>query len=215
MKEAPRDVVSTRRQTYETWRGAREAARQSGRAPSVDVKTASDWASELEPSAADSAGVALISIRPAGVDRPAGPAFGLLVHAVLADVPLDASPAIVEAVARAQGRALGATDEDVRQAADTTNRVLRHDLAKRARAAAGRGLCRRETAVAMPQPSGTLIEGVVDLAFEERGRWVVVDFKTDVDLGSRHGEYARQVRLYADAIAAATGLPADAAILQI
>ena len=122
---------------------------------------------------------------------------------------------MVEAVARAQGRALGATEEDTLQAADTANRVLRHDLAKRARAAAGRGMCRRETPVTMPQASGTLIEGVVDLAFEEGGRWVVVDFKTDVDLGPRQAEYARQVRLYADAIAAATGLPADAAILQI
>jgi len=67
----------------------------------------------------------------------------------------------------------------------------------------------------MTDSSGTLIEGIVDLAFEEAGRWMVVDFKTDVDLRQRQSDYARQVRLYADAIAAATGLPADAAILQI
>jgi ATP-dependent helicase/nuclease subunit A len=60
-----------------------------------------------------------------------------------------------------------------------------------------------------------LIEGVVDLAFEEAGRWMVVDFKTDRDLSAHRSNYLRQVRFYADALAAATGMPADAAILQI
>ena len=56
---------------------------------------------------------------------------------------------------------------------------------------------------------GTFIEGVVDLAFEERGRWVVVDYKTDREL-TAHGEeqYRRQLGLYVTAIADATGLPA-------
>jgi len=214
-KEAPREVVSSGRQAYDAWLAARDAARRSGRAPSIDVRTAGEWASGLEPPLPAADGVAVLSIRPAGVERPAGASFGLLVHAVLADVPLDASAAVVEAIARAQGRALGARDDDIAEAADTVVRVLRHDVVSRARAAAARGLCRRETPVAITQPNGVLVEGIVDLAFEERGRWVVVDFKTDVDLGVRQPEYARQVRLYADAIAAATALPADAAILQI
>jgi ATP-dependent helicase/nuclease subunit A len=140
------------------------------------------------------------------------------VHTVLADVPLDAAPMMVEAIARAHGRALGASNEDVVQASATANRVLRHPLLERARAAAARGACRRETPIAMPHASdarGMLIEGVVDLAFEDGGRWLVVDFKTDRDLSLRQMDYARQVRLYADAIAAATGLPAEATILQI
>jgi ATP-dependent helicase/nuclease subunit A len=67
----------------------------------------------------------------------------------------------------------------------------------------------------MAQADGILVEGVVDLAFEENGRWMVVDFKTDIDLGLRQAEYVRQISVYAGAIAAATGLPADAAILHI
>ncbi len=213
-KEAPREIVAGRRQVYEEWRAARNAAREAGGKPSLTVQTAHHWAAaEVD---FDPAGVVIVAI--AGDrdgTRPAGPAFGLLVHAVLADVPLDASAATVEAIARAQGRALGATAEDVDQAATTARRVLMHPLLERARAAAARGACRRETPIALPHPGGTLIEGIVDLAFEEAGRWIVVDFKTDLDLSARRSEYMRQVRLYADGIAAATGLPADATILQI
>jgi len=215
VKEAPRDIVSARREAYETWRAGRDKARQSGAIPSIDVRTAGEWAGELGPRAAAGDGVAVISIRPSGSDRAAGASFGLLVHAVLADIPLDASRATVEAIAAAQGRALGASQEDIAQAADTVTRVLRHDLVRRARAAAARGRCRRETPIAMAQADGILVEGVVDLAFEENGRWMVVDFKTDVDLGLRQAEYVRQISVYAGAITAATGLPSDAAILQI
>jgi ATP-dependent helicase/nuclease subunit A len=214
VKEAPREIVAGRRRVYEEWRAARNAARESGRLPSLAVSTAREWAaSELD---SDPAGVAFVSVgRDREMKRPAGTAFGLIVHAVLADVPLDAAPATVAAVARTHGRALGATDEDIAEAAATTNRVLGHALLARARAAAARGACRRETPIAMTHASGTLIEGIVDLAFEEAGRWVVVDFKTDFDLSAHRSDYMRQVRFYADAIAAATGLPADAAILQI
>src|SRR5439155_17495542 len=123
VKEAPRDIVSARRAAYETWRAGRDKARQSGAIPSIDVRTAGEWAGELGPRAAAGDGVAVISIRPSGPDRAAGASFGLLVHAVLADIPLDASRATVEAIARAQGRALGASDEDIAQAADTVARV--------------------------------------------------------------------------------------------
>ncbi|HMC76628.1 MAG TPA: UvrD-helicase domain-containing protein [Vicinamibacterales bacterium] len=215
VKEAPRDIVSARRAAYDTWRAGRDQARQAGSAPSIDVRTAGEWARGLEPDAGAVEGVAVISIRPSLADRPAGPSFGLLVHAVLADVPFDASGPVVEAIARAQGRAVGASDEDIAQAAATVERVLRHDLVRRARAAAARGMCRRETPIAMTEAGGALVEGVVDLAFQENGRWIVVDFKTDVDLALRQAEYTRQVRVYADAIAAATGLLADPAILQI
>jgi ATP-dependent exoDNAse (exonuclease V) beta subunit len=51
-----------------------------------------------------------------------------------------------------------------------------------------------------------LVEGVVDLAFEEGGRWTVVDYKTDRELAATGEEqYRRQVALYAQAVAQATG----------
>ena len=55
---------------------------------------------------------------------------------------------------------------------------------------------------------GTLVEGVVDLAFEEDGRWVAVDYKTDRELAGAEEHYRRQVAMYAAALEAATGMPA-------
>ena len=65
-------------------------------------------------------------------------------------------------------------------------------------------------------PDGSIIEGVVDLAFEEDGRWVVVDYKTDRELvTSGESRYRRQVALYASAIAEATGQPASAVLVLL
>jgi hypothetical protein len=65
--------------------------------------------------------------------------------------------------------------------------VLRHPLFDQVRAANAAGLCHRELPLIWQAPDGTLIEGTVDLAFEESGdgrserRLVVLDFKTDRD----------------------------------
>jgi ATP-dependent exoDNAse (exonuclease V) beta subunit len=54
----------------------------------------------------------------------------------------------------------------------------------------------------MRTPDGTIVEGVVDLAFRnDEGQWVVVDFKTDAELVVE-GAYALQVTTYVQAIAA-------------
>ena len=80
----------------------------------------------------------------------------------------------------------------------------------------------------LQRADGSLVEGVVDLAFREpvelgspgRGepdgsRWVVVDFKTDRELSARRAEYEAQVRLYAEGVAAATGEPARPVLLVV
>ena len=61
----------------------------------------------------------------------------------------------------------------------------------------------------------TLLEGVVDLAFEESGTWTVVDFKTDEELETHLDKYRRQVGLYARAITLATGQPAKAVLISL
>jgi len=86
----------------------------------------------------------------------------------------------------------------------------------RARTAEARGACRRETAVTYTLPDATLVEGVVDLAFEEQGVWTVVDYKTDRELAAKgEDRYRRQVALYASAIAQATGRPASAVLIRL
>jgi ATP-dependent helicase/nuclease subunit A len=73
-----------------------------------------------------------------------------------------------------------------------------------------------EVPFALPRrPAGSegpiqLIEGVIDLAFEEEDGWVIVDWKTDeVDdpavLVARKEAYQRQVKLYAEAWQTLTG----------
>ena len=60
----------------------------------------------------------------------------------------------------------------------------------------------------------TLIEGVVDLAFEEGKRWTLVDFKTDEEL-TRFSNYAMQIGLYGKAMQAATGQTTSVVLMRI
>lgn len=62
-----------------------------------------------------------------------------------------------------------------------------------------------------------VLEGVIDLVFEEPDGWVVVDYKTDVGTDPRFAErvdgYRRQVDLYADAWGSLTGDPVKERVL--
>jgi ATP-dependent helicase/nuclease subunit A len=63
----------------------------------------------------------------------------------------------------------------------------------------------------------SVLEGVIDLAFRERGGWVIADYKTDVgtdpDFPRRLESYRRQVELYAEAWARLTGEPVKERVL--
>jgi ATP-dependent helicase/nuclease subunit A len=77
---------------------------------------------------------------------------------------------------------------------------------------------RRETPVLLRQEDGTLIEGVVDLAFREEDTakgWTVVDFKTDREFELRQSEYTAQVAFYAEAIGKATKASTKGILLVI
>jgi len=97
--------------------------------------------------------------------------------------------------------------------------ALRHPLLQRAVESARRGDCRRETPVLLPLPDGSVVEGVIDLAFREVGpsgaTWTVVDFKTDAEIEGRLPHYETQLRLYAKAIGAATGEAARGVLLSV
>ena len=62
-----------------------------------------------------------------------------------------------------------------------------------------------------------VLEGVIDLAFQESGGWVIVDYKTDVgtdpDFQTRTQAYRRQVDLYAEAWSELTGEPVKERVL--
>ena len=221
-KEVPEATVEEDLHRYRAWRQGRARALERAAAPSLVVETATGRAAAAGPAggrrgARDVAPevapeVAVIELARAAL-RPSGARFGSLVHAVLATVPLD-EPAAAEETAVLHGRLLGATDAEVAAAATAATATLRHPLLDRARAALARGECRRETPVAALD-GGTLVEGVVDLAFRESGQWTVVDFKTDRELEEALDVYRRQVALYAALVARATGERATPVLMRI
>jgi ATP-dependent exoDNAse (exonuclease V) beta subunit len=77
------------------------------------------------------------------------------------------------------------------------------------------GGCRRETPITLTLGDGTLVEGVLDLAFLEKDAWTVVDFKTDREIERELEHYKRQVGLYALAIERATARPCDGVLMRV
>ena len=60
-----------------------------------------------------------------------------------------------------------------------------------------------------------VIDGQVDLAFESADGWIVIDFKSDIELAGGGEAYRRQVAFYVAAITKATGQPARGILLRI
>ena len=68
---------------------------------------------------------------------------------------------------------------------------------------------RREWAFNLVIEGGSLLQGVIDCAFQEDGAWVLVDYKTDriADEEAFRQRYAKQIDWYARALESITGLP--------
>ena len=216
-KEVPLDVVAEGTARYVRWRNEREEAIRHAARPSVSVRTVTEWArSELaDPNTQipNPNQVEVVSM-PAVEDRPSGPRFGTLVHASLAAVPLDADQATIDRIVAVQARIVAAPAAEMIAAQQLVRAVLGHEVLLHARRAAERGVLLRETPATIVL-DGQLIEGNVDLVFETQDGFVVVDFKTDRAEGDLLAAYTRQVQLYADAIAQATGKPARALLMSV
>ena len=209
-------AVDERLASYERWRTDREQLVRHGQVPSVRVQTATSWAAEaaklgIDDAVAAASGVEVISIEGAE-GRPRGPRFGTLVHAILAIVPLDAGEDVIRRTSDVQARIIGAPAHESVAAATVVSAVLRHELMVRARSSAR---LRRESPVTWMQKDGTLIEGVLDLAFDEGDGTTVVDFKTDQELAAGESRYRAQLQKYVDAVAAATGRQTRGILLKV
>jgi ATP-dependent exoDNAse (exonuclease V) beta subunit len=213
---------------HAAWRETRVRVRAVASQPTAVVETASAWATsclERPPTtdvAARAADVVVVSARDGAVGaRPSGARFGVLVHAVLAVIDLDADDDALAATAALQARIVGAPEEETAAAAATVRDALAHALVRRAAAATRVGQCRREVALALTLDDGMLIEGVADLVFRDdhhddaAATWTVVDFKTDRELAGRLPEYRWQLAVYAAAVARATGEPTRAVVLGV
>ncbi len=213
VKDVAAQTVEAGLADYTAWRTRTDAAVAEGSHRSIAAQTVTQWSK----TATDDVNLKLPEVKivevPREADRPTGIRFGALVHAVLGTVPLDGDAEVIRRVTDLQARTLGATDEEVASAAKVVETVLALPMLDRARDAAKAHRCRREVPVAW-RSGEMLIEGVVDLAFEEGKRWTLVDFKTDEEFRSAP-PYQRQVGLYALAVGQAFSTPVSAFLVRI
>jgi len=130
---------------------------------------------------------------------------------------LDSDQESIAQVARLQGRILGATNEEIQAAQETVQQVAQHKVIKRGAVAMQAGVCRREAPVTLKLRNNSMVEGIVDLAYQDptdKDTWMVVDYKTDFEMKGRLDEYRKQVWLYALAISRASGKKAKPVLLQ-
>ena len=168
-----------------------------------------------ERAAAPAPEVRIETVAARAAARPGGRRFGALVHAVLAEVDLRADAREVARTARLQGRIVGASAEEVAAASAAVVAALAHPVLRARGARARRCAARRRWL--LPQEDGRARRGRrrPRVPRARTRRWTVVDFKTDAELGPRRATYAAQVRLYADAIARATGERAEPLLLVV
>ncbi|MFK8003345.1 MAG: UvrD-helicase domain-containing protein [Polyangiales bacterium] len=200
-------------QEYEAFRVAAEALRQGARAPTIRARTVTE-ASKLE--ARKGRAVSIVSTEASQRQRPSGPRFGTLVHAILGDATFDAGAEEIAHQARFHARALGATDAELQAAIDAATDAFTHPILKRAASSAD---ARREVSLVHRQVDGAILEGIADLVFHEAdpfggSGWVVVDFKTDLADDVRDA-YLVQIELYAEAVEAATGESCEGVLLGV
>ncbi|HEX5606161.1 MAG TPA: 3'-5' exonuclease, partial [Candidatus Binatia bacterium] len=216
VKDVAPQTVEADLSAYKGWRNKRDTAIATGAQNSMAVRTVIESA-KIAGTAGQTPTVSAVEVveLDRATNRPSGPRFGTLVHAVLASVPLDGDLTLIRELATVHGRIIGATAEEIAAAGEAVSTALAHSVFDRARSAAKQNRCRREAPITWRDPDGFLTEGVVDLAFEQDQRWIVIDFKTDEDLHEHEIVYRRQVGLYAAAIEAATGRPVTAMLMRV
>jgi ATP-dependent exoDNAse (exonuclease V) beta subunit len=207
--------VARGEQAYAEWKDGRSAAIGNASRPTIKVQTVTAFAAGAEPKP-DLARIQLKKVSRTEAERPSGRRFGALVHAVLAAVDLDASADDIRAVVQANARLMDATPEETYAAVTAVRDALKHPLIQKAASAQ---TLRRETPVQHYREDGTLIEGVVDLAFQESTPeftgWTVVDFKTDREIEKAENQYRAQVAAYVDAVRIATASRARGFLLVV
>jgi ATP-dependent helicase/nuclease subunit A len=139
----------------------------------------------------------------------AASALGRAVHAALQTIDLHATTDIAAAVdVAARTETVDAREVDARVRSAVSSPVVRAAIAAHR--------CWRELPLAATVDS-VLIEGYVDLCFQDDEGLTVVDYKTDAvtnaDLQSRADHYAVQLGAYVLALEAVTGLPVTRTVL--
>ncbi len=229
-KDARPEDIAADRARYDDWRERRRLSQEKGGVPSAVISTATEVTARRpalseapnEPAASPTSRRVLVEqASQQAAMRPSGKRFGTLVHALLATLPLDATTSQVTDLAALHAKLFAASDQERDAAAVIARGLIGHSRwqAARAAAAAGRRVW-REAPVSLridgnPGTPPTIVDGQVDLAYETDAGWVVVDFKTDIEIASAQDAYEQQVALYAEAVSKATGQPATGVLLRV
>ena len=192
---------------HHAWVEAREATLTRGAEPSWRVRSVTAAAHGAESTTHEPT-IEEIDARPG---RPSGKRFGTLVHALLAECPLDADEVALRAMAVHQGRLLDASPEEIDAAVPAAAAALAHPRLEAARASSD---ARRECPITVPLDDGTSAEGIIDLVYRDGDGWVVVDFKTDRERGEKV-THSVQLAIYARAVTAATGETVETVLLYV
>jgi ATP-dependent helicase/nuclease subunit A len=208
LKGDPNDQDSPSLTAYRDWKAQREKVNAAGHAQEFDVFAATEAAGAPADVGVE---VKFETVEKAS-GRSAGPRFGTLVHTILRDAPIEGGGKILQELAAVHGRVFGATDQEIKDAAGAVAAALRHPLLERARKSK---LCRRELPVLLKLEGNRILEGVIDLAFEENGTWHVVDFKTDAEISPNRKRYENQLRWYSLALARLNNAPVQAHLLSL
>ncbi|MEO5926711.1 MAG: UvrD-helicase domain-containing protein [Bryobacteraceae bacterium] len=201
-----RDDGGVAAQEYQKWKEDRAATIVSGSKAEFEIFLPSQTAL-VAPGA-----VTVEYVATAKAERPGGRRFGALVHAGLRDVGLSADEDEIRKIVEMNARVLGASPEEAAAARVAVEAALAHPVIARAR---GVKRVHREYPVTLRLEGNRVIEGVIDLAFVEKREWVVVDFKTDAELGDRRRQYERQLQWYAYALKEVTGMGARAVLMGV
>jgi ATP-dependent helicase/nuclease subunit A len=209
--DASNEVATASIDAHARWQERRARALLHAATPTLKTISVTNASKAAAPAA--SIPVAIERTDADRVNRPNSRRFGSLVHAVLAAIDLRTTDrAHLRATAINQARLIGGSSHEVDAAVLAVAAALAHPLMQRAVAA--RDL-RREIPIVLDTPD-VMLEGIIDLTFCDGTAWFVVDYKTDPELApATQAPYEAQVRMYAAAITAATGLPCSAALLLV
>jgi ATP-dependent helicase/nuclease subunit A len=192
---------------YAQWKFGRSLALDQGAAPSVEIVLASGTG---DPPPIEMAEPKIDRIATAAtIHRPYGSRFGTLVHAILRQARTTEQ---IEHWGMIAGAQLQAPVDEIAAALEAARAAFEHPLLVRSRHASE---VHREMPVTLKIDGNRIFEGVIDLAFVEEGRWVVVDFKTTQDLDAHRENYSRQLQWYAFAVQQIRGVEVESWILGL
>jgi ATP-dependent helicase/nuclease subunit A len=214
VKDVASNVVEAGLNDYKAWSAANVASVAKGSRASLTIQTVTQWARVRRGEKSKMPPIEIINLPRAG-NRPSGPRFGTLVHAVLGTIPLDGDDRAIHHLTILHGRILGATAQEIESAAEIVRTALEQPVINRARKAELTGHLRREVPIAIRDGNNALVEGVIDLAFEEPTGWTIIDFKTDEELTQNSQIYYRQIGLYAKAVQASTDVRASGVLMRV